>query len=419
MNLSLVSVIALFIAITLGFFKKCNVGILCISFSFIISVIFGISTKDVIKGFSSSLALTMIGVTYLFSIINANKTLEISANKIVKLVGKRTYLIYVAMYIVGFLICAVGPGAIPTLAIIPVLAVPVALSSGINPILLSIIGQIGVQSGRMTKINPEGILVRKLLEEQGLSTNLMPMMLCLILCEAVLLIFVFFYFKGWEFNKIKETIQNKENEKFNTNQTISLFGLLTLIVCATVFNLNVGLTAFAIGSLLIILGVGKEQQSIKSIPWNIILLVLGVGILMNIITISGGIKILSGILQSIMGPKTASAIMTVVASIMSFFSSGLGVVFPTLIPTASVISGNLGGVNPIELVAAVVVGGTIAGYSPLSTAGSLIMVAVAQEEEYKEKYPENKMFIQLFVVAIAGMIISTIIALLGGYKLFC
>ena len=421
MNLSIVSVIALFLAIVLGFFKKSNVGIMCISFAFIISVIFGIKASDVIRGFSSSLALTMIGVTYLFSIINANKTLEIFANKLVRLVGKKTYLIYIAMYVVGFLICAVGPGAIPTLAIIPVLAVPVALSSGINPILLSVIGQIGVQSGRMTKINPEGILVIDLLEKQGLSDNLMPMMYSLIICELALLVFVFFYFKGWKFNKISVKSENEEivSQNFNTNQIISLVGLVVLIICATVFNLNVGLTAFAIGSFLIILGVGKEQQSIKSIPWNIILLVLGVGVLMNIITISGGITLLSNGLQSVMGPKTASAIMTSVAGIMSFFSSGLGVVFPTLIPTATTIAGNLGGASAVELVASVVVGGTIAGYSPISTGGSLIMAAVSQEEEYKELYPENKIFIQLFAVAIAGVLISTIIALIGGYKLFC
>jgi len=421
MNLSIVSVIALFLAIVLGFFKKSNVGIMCISFAFIISVIFGIKASDVIRGFSSSLALTMIGVTYLFSIINANKTLEIFANKLVRLVGKKTYLIYIAMYVVGFLICAVGPGAIPTLAIIPVLAVPVALSSGINPILLSVIGQIGVQSGRMTKINPEGILVIDLLEKQGLSDNLMPMMYSLIICELALLVFVFFYFKGWKFNKISVKSENEDivSQNFNTNQIISLVGLVVLIICATVFNLNVGLTAFAIGSFLIILGVGKEQQSIKSIPWNIILLVLGVGVLMNIITISGGITLLSNGLQSVMGPKTASAIMTLVAGIMSFFSSGLGVVFPTLIPTATTIAGNLGGASAVELVASVVVGGTIAGYSPISTGGSLIMAAVSQEEEYKELYPENKIFIQLFAVAIAGVLISTIIALIGGYKLFC
>ena len=421
MNLSIVSVIALFLAIVLGFFKKSNVGIMCISFAFIISVIFGIKASDVIRGFSSSLALTMIGVTYLFSIINANKTLEIFANKLVRLVGKKTYLIYIAMYVVGFLICAVGPGAIPTLAIIPVLAVPVALSSGINPILLSVIGQIGVQSGRMTKINPEGILVIDLLEKQGLSDNLMPMMYSLIICELALLVFVFFYFKGWKFNKISVKSENEDivSQNFNTNQIISLVGLVVLIICATVFNLNVGLTAFAIGSFLIILGVGKEQQSIKSIPWNIILLVLGVGVLMNIITISGGITLLSNGLQSVMGSKTASAIMTLVAGIMSFFSSGLGVVFPTLIPTATTIAGNLGGASAVELVASVVVGGTIAGYSPISTGGSLIMAAVSQEEEYKELYPENKIFIQLFAVAIAGVLISTLIALIGGYKLFC
>ncbi|MFR2490681.1 MAG: hypothetical protein ACLS9B_09010 [Coprococcus comes] len=47
------------------------------------------------------------------------------------------------MYILGFLICAVGPGAIPSLAIIPVIAIPVAVSAGINPIMTAIIGDLG------------------------------------------------------------------------------------------------------------------------------------------------------------------------------------------------------------------------------------------------------------------------------------
>ena len=91
----------------------------------------------------------------MFGIIDSNGTLKKFAGKLVKLSGSRKWMIFVMDYITGAILSGVGSGAIPTLAIIPILAVPVALSSGINPVLLSLVGQIGVQSARMSPITPE------------------------------------------------------------------------------------------------------------------------------------------------------------------------------------------------------------------------------------------------------------------------
>lgn len=143
MNLGLISLIALLVAIAIGFFRNCNVGILCIGFAMILGVIFGVSAGKIISGFSSSLCIQMIGITYLFAIIQNNGTLELLARKMVALVGKKRFLIPFVMYILGFVICAAGPGAIPSLAIIPVIAIPVALSAGVNPIMTAMIGDLG------------------------------------------------------------------------------------------------------------------------------------------------------------------------------------------------------------------------------------------------------------------------------------
>ena len=78
---------------------------------------------------------------------------------------------------------------------------------------------------------------------------------------------------------------------------------------------------------------------------------------------------------------------------MSWFSSGLGVVFPTLIPTvAGVAQAVGGGVNPIELCSMVVVGGTVTGVSPFSTTGALI-VATAMAEEGKYDQAPRTVFV--------------------------
>lgn len=416
MNLGLVSLLALLAAIVIGFVRKGNVGILSIGFAMILSIVYGIDAKDVISGFSSSLCIQMIGITYLFAIINGNGTLELLAKKMVALTGKHTHFIPFVMYILGFIICAVGPGAIPSLAIVPVIAIPVAISAGVNPIMTAIIGDLGVMSGRMSPLTPESAVVRELMEEQGLAGNTIPIMISLSITALIIAVVVYIYYRGWKVDTNRTGIVEKTT-KFNMIQWLSLLGLVVLAVGALFFSWNVGLTGFLVGSALIVFGCGDEKAAIKAIPWNVILMVLGVGILMNVISLSGGIDIMVSGLEKIMGPRSASVIMAIASGIMSFFSSGLGVVFPTLIPTASGLASGLG-VSAVELVSVIVIGGTVSGFTPISTTGALIMAGAAQQENADEKFPQNRLFIELFAVSFMALFILAVASFIGIYGFF-
>ena len=413
MNLGIISLIALLAAIIIGFVRNANVGILCMGFSMVLGLVFGLDAKEILIGFSSSLFIQMVGITYLFAIINSNGTLELLAHKMVGMVGKKKALIPFVMYILGFLICAVGPGAIPSLAIIPVIAIPVAVSAGINPIMTAIIGDLGVMSGRMSPLTPEAAVVRELMEEQGLVGNTIPIMIGMTITALIVVVLVYIYYKGWKVEK-REDETEEALPKFNGKQWLSLAGLLILAVGVLFFSWNVGLTGFLVGSVLIVLGCGEEKKAIKGIPWNVILMVLGVGILMNVISISGGIDIMVSALEKIMGHRTAAMIMAVTAGFMSFFSSGLGVVFPTLIPTASGLASGLG-VGAVELVTVIVIGGTVSGFTPISTTGALIMAGVAQQENAEEKFPQNRLFVELFAVSFIALAVLAIMAVIGVY----
>ena len=416
MNLGAVSLILLLAAIVIGFWRKANVGILCIGFSMILMIAYGLDSKEVIAGFSSSLFIQMVGITYLFSIINGNGTLELLAKKMVALVGKKRHLIPFVMYALGFIICAVGPGAIPSLAIVPVIAIPVAISAGVNPIMTAVIGDLGVMSGRMSPLTPESAVVRELMEAQGMKGNTIPIMIGMIITALVVAALVYVYYKG---RKVDENVSVSEEKlaKFNTRQWLSLAGLLVLAIGALFFSWNVGLTGFLVGTVLVVLGDAQEKKAIAGIPWNVILMVMGVGILMNIISISGGIDIMVAGLEKVMGPHTAAMIMAIAAGIMSFFSSGLGVVFPTLIPTASGLASGLG-VSAVQLVTVIVIGGTVSGFTPISTTGALIMAGVAQQENADERFPQNRLFIELFAVSFIALGVLAIFALLGIYGIY-
>lgn len=419
MNMAVISLIALAGAIIIGFLMKVNVGIISIGFAYVIGLAYGVPASKIMGGFSASMALTMIGVLYLFAIVNNNGTLEVLAKKITGLAGNRRGLLYIAMFIIGAILSGVGPGAIPTLAIVPVLAIPVALKAGINPILLSLIGQMGAQSFRMSPITPEAIVVSGLMTEQGLEGSTVPAMWCLLVTELVMIAASFIFLKGWRFRTPLVEISTEEKQKFTGKQILSLLGLAAMILGVVVFDCNVGLISFVIGTILVILKCGDDRQAVKSVPWNTILLVLGVGVLMNIVKLAGGVDLLAGSIAAFCSERTASPLMCAVAGAMSFFASGLGVVFPTMIPTVGQIASGLNGVNPAELMSAVVIGGTVTGFTPISTAGALILAGVSQFSGMEDQYPQNKMFMELFVVAFLCMFISVMLAWLGVYRMIC
>ena len=420
MNMAIASLIALALSIVLGFVRKLNVGIVAIALAYIIGIAYGLSAKDITGGFSSSMAMTMIGVMYLFAIVSKNGTLELLAKKITGLARGNRYLLYVAIYVIGIILSGVGPGAIPTLAIVPVLAIPVALKAGMNPILLSLIGQMGAQCVRMCPITPEAVVVRDLMVEQGLDGNTLPAMWSLWATEIVMIIAAFIFFKGWKFDKPLESVELEETDHFSPKQILTLIGLLAMIAGVVVFGFDVGLTSLVIGTILLVCGCADEKVVIKSIPWNTILMVLGVGVLMNIVSLSGGVELLAGSISNVSSASTISPMMCLVASVMSFFASGLGVVFPTLVPTVGSIAAEFGGaISPIELMASVVIGGTVAGFTPISTAGALIQAGVSQFPEVENKYSQNKMFVELFIIAFLSTFISVAMAVLGVYGVIC
>lgn len=422
-SLGIVSLIALIVAIAVGCIWKSNVGIASIGLAVIISLIYGVKEKVIIDGFSGSLFVTMAGVTYLFGMLIQNGTLDKIAKMFVSVsVNRSVWFIPVVIYCLGFILSAIGPGSIPNLAIIPVLAVPIAFSAGYNPLMLALIGEAGCFGGRLTPITPEGLLVMNLLAKQKVSDNLFPIWLCMFVSSLVLAALAYVYYKGWKIEKVEKQETNLQQEKirFNRSQVISLIGVVIMIVCSLVLKRNVGLVSFLVGTVILLFGVADENVSIKKVPWGVLLDVLGVGMLMNIIVESGGIDTLTTALSSVMNPATASAIMGLTGGIMSFFSSGLGVVFPTLVPTVSGIAAHLNGaVSPIELAAAAVIGGTMTGVCPISTAGALAMGALSTQPGSEKKYDINKVFVEYWVWAFVALVIVFVLGVTGVYRLIC
>jgi di/tricarboxylate transporter len=415
MNIAVMSLIALLAAIVIGFLKDQNVGILCMAFAMILGKIYGLSNKDLLSGFSSSLLIQMAGVTFLFGIVRENGTLMLTARKLTRLTGRHVRLIPIVMYLIGAVLSGVGPGAIPCLAIIPMIAIPVALTAGLNPLMLAVIGDLGVMAARMSPLTPEAAVVRKLMEEQGIMCGTVPIMKAMVLTTAILAVIIYIYFKGWKLaapeGNAEETLQ-----ALSPLNWLTIAAMIVLAVGVMFFGLNVGLLGFALGSVLLFFS-GSTKKAIADIPWNVIWMVLGVGLLMHVIQLSGGVDIMVSALQNIVTADTVSTIMGILGCVMSLFSSGLGVVFPTLIPLAGGLASSVGG-NAVSICSAIVIGGTIAGYTPMSTTGALIMAGIGAQENAEERFPQNKIFMQLLAISLIALLVEVVLSAVGLYDLF-
>lgn len=413
MGIALVSLIILVLVIFIGFFRKINVGLVAILAVTIFGAFIGEKDSVIIKGFSSSLFIMLLGVSFLCSIGITNGSLELMSKKILKLSGGYAFIAPILIYIIGFGIAAIGPGCVPALGIVAALSLPLGKSTGYDPVMLAIIGEIGSFTGRFSPITPESLLIQKLTEPQGITNYQSIILIYASVTTIILSVIIFIIFKGY---KVKtQKMEQNEIPSFNKNQIFTLIGFLIVIIACTFYKRNVGLISFAVGILLILIKAADEKAVFKAISWSTLLMITGFGMLMDIVILVGGVSLLSDSLAKIMTPHTAVAIQGLTGGIMSWFSSAIGVVWPTLVPTVGSIANSVG-VPADSLMSILCLTASFAGLSPASTGGGLIMAANATDPDFtKEK--ENKLFIKLFAISVLMVVLIVIAALFGLYSI--
>lgn len=411
--MALLSLVFLLIAIFLGFFRKMNTGLLSIAFALVLGRLAGIADAEIIKGFNASLFLMLLGVTYLFSLAQLNGTLDLLAQKVIALAGKRIYLIPIIIYVFSTILAAIGPGTVPTMAIMMVFSMALAAEMKISPVLLATLTALGATGGGVSPLAATGIIGINLCAEFGLTGIEKEFLLNGILASTIYAVIVYILLGGYKLKAQAEGTA-KEIAAFNYKQLLTLAGIAAMVLLVMVWRINVGLVSFAVAAVLSFLRVSDEAKALKHIPWGTLLLITGVGVLMQLIIDLGGIDVLSSILVSVMSERTAAAVMGMTAGIMSWFSSTSGVVMPTLIPTIPHVARQLGGVNQLELASTITMVANTASISPLSTGGALALAAYASAASDGQKH-QQQLFVRMFGVSALGVSVLCVFSYFGMF----
>lgn len=415
--LATVALMFLIAAIVIGFVRSINVGFVCLGLALILGLIGGVSSKEILGGFPSSLFMTLLGTMFFFSLLQENHTLELLSKKMVGLVGKKHFLIPILIYLVSYLLSAAGPGAISVQTVMIIFAVALAVQMDASPILMGGMAILGAVGGTTSPIALTGILVKDLTAGmEGLENIASPVFFGVSAANFLCAVLLYILYGGFRLkgeNEVKEKLP-----AFTRNQMICIAALLVMVVAVVGFRYDVGLVCFTLSLVLMLLGTVNEKGALKLVPWSVLILICGVNVLMSVTKTLGGIDLLADLLAKLMNRTTASPIMSLTAGMMSWFSSANGVVFPTLIPTAPAIAANVGGgVTAADLIMAIVGAATVAGISPMSTGGSLILASYTQGKEVSDK-EQSKIFARLFATSLGCVAVIMVFGLVGGFKLF-
>lgn len=435
MTLAILSLVVLAIVVAIGFIKKVNLGFLALGAAFILGTVGGMGSKEIIKGFSSSMFVTLVGVTFLFGMASQNGTLDLFSKKIIALVGKRTVLIPILMFFLSAFISAIGPGHIAAGILMTTFAVYLAFEMKINPVTTALFAKLGANAGCASPLSLTGQLAKKLTEteitrvadgkvmdatgtlmNQLQNYNPAHVFLSTLISGLIFTIIIYVATKSYKV-KADNPLKLKDIPTFNRAQIYTIIAIVLMVVLCIGFQFDTGLTAFVMASILILIGAADEKKAIKGVPWGTLIFICGVGTLIHVINELGGISLISDFLTGLMSEKSATPILAATSGILSWVSSTTGVVMPALFPIASeVVAKFAPALHYQELIAAITATSFAAAISPLSTGGAIIISSISASKETTNE-ENNKMFKDLFLLSVANVAINVLLSAIGLFSL--
>ena len=409
MDVATLSLGALAIAIIVSCTIRLHVGFLAIALAWVVGVyVAGMSANDVMAGFPTRLFLTLAGVTLLFSQAQANGTLDLIAQRAVRLCRGNVGVMPMMFFLLSFVLASVGPGNISSTALMAPMGMAVAGQVGIPAFLMAIMIGNGANAGSLSPIAPTGVIVNGVMADIGLGGNELQTYLNNMMAHMVIAFAAYFLLGGWRLlgrhyhgalvvpggNAGEAGAPPADGSEaagggggtFQRRHWITIGVIGALLVGVIFFNLHVGLGAFAGAIVLALFKAGDENEAVKLMPWRVIMMVCGVTVLISVLDETGGLELFTRVLAGVSTANTVTGVMAFTTGFISIYSSTSGVVLPAFLPTVPGLAEQVGGVTPLAIASAMNVGAHLVDVSALSTLGALCMAAAPAQEDTRKLF---------------------------------
>lgn len=418
--LSALIIASIAISVAIGYKTKYNTGLFAIVFAYLIGCFaLGMKTKAVIGTWPVSTMFVIFSVSLFYNFALVNGTLEKTARYLLYACRRFPGLLPFAIYLAAAGIAALGAGFFTVMAFMAPITLLICEEAKMDKLVGAVAVNCGALSGANFMTSGSGIIFRGLMDEAGLSDvsfNYSAVIFVTSVIFSLLLIAAFRYIPKSNRN-IGKGVTFEKPEPFTKQQKTNLRLIILMIVLVLIFpilhiilpgnaviaNINgkidVGLVAIIFSVIALLLKLAPQKEVIAKIPWNTIIMICGVGMLIGVAIEAGTIDMLSTWAGSNLPVWVVPIAFSIIGAIMSFFSSTLGVVCPALFPLVPALAAGTG-INPMILFTCIVVGSQSSAISPFSSGGSLVLGSCPTEEE------RNAMFPRLLFLAVPASVLA-------------
>ena len=410
MSPAVLALLALVIAILLSMTTRVNVGLLSIALAWAIGVYAAHMKVDgVIAGFPSSLFITLAGVTFLFAIAKSNGTLDLLAHRAARLVRGNAGLLPLVFFALACVLSTIGPGAVASVALVAPIAMATGAKAGVPYLMTAIMVGTGANAGNLSPISAVGAMVDSLLAKIGLSGHEWKVWAANFLAHLLVAIVAYLLFGGVRLFRAGQTTHATDAvPPFERRHWLTIGVTAAWMLLVIVLRVNVGLAAFAAGTLLVIAGVAEERDVIPRIPLDIIFMVTGVTMLIGVLEATGGMDLFIGMIARVASPASLNAVIAFVTGVISTYSSTSGVVLPAFLPMVPGLVRQTGGGDPLAVALSINVGSALVDVSPLSTLGALCVACVVDRLAARDLF--RKLLIWGLSMAVVGAVLCGLLA---------
>jgi len=408
--ISLLIVIAIILSIALGYKTKINTGFFAMAFAYLIgSFILGMKAKYVVDAWPIKIFFIIFAVSLFYNFAILNGTLDRLSQHLLYKTRKVPQLLPFAIFAAAMIVAALGAGYYSVLAFFAPMTLILCEKTGLSKLTGALAVNYGCLAGSNFMTSASGVIFKGLIENAGYGKNEFSYTTMIFAVSVLIpvMILTILVIKNRKNIISKTHINIPIPEKFNKQQKTNLKLIFTMVFFVLLVpilkiilpqnetiafinsKMHIGLIAIIFSIIALILNLGKQNEVIARVPWETIIMICGVGMLISIAIKAGTIGLLAGWIGTNIPIAMVPIALCIVGGIMSFFASTLGVVAPALFPIVPSIA-VVTGLNPAILFTAIIVGAQATSVSPFSSGGSLILGS--EREEHKEILYKSLLF---------------------------
>ncbi|MDQ9020729.1 SLC13 family permease [Acinetobacter sichuanensis] len=416
---------ALAISIGLGYVTKINIGFFTIIFSYLIGCFgMGLKPSEIIELWPVKIFFIIFSVTLFYNFALANGALEKLASHLLYKCRKFPQLLPLAVFFASTIIAALGAGFYTVLAFMAPITLLLCRKTNMSMIIGGMAVNYGALAGANFMTSQSGIIFRSLMESVGVDAATgFSYATGIFVVTLIIPIVVLGLYTLWNRNSNSIHIEDTQPEAFDDKQKKSIaliLGMMALVLIFPILNLlmpdqqtiaflnskiDIGFIAIIFALISLFMKLADEKKVMALVPWNTLIMICGVGMLIALGVKLGVITQLSDWLANNVPVWLIPILICLISAVMSVFSSTLGVVAPTLFPIVPAIA-LASGLNPLVLFLCIVVGAQASAISPFSSGGSLILGSAPADVD------KNQLFNQLLFRAVPVGLVAALIAVL-------